>query len=92
MTLRALNVQLLYHEISARKLDNATLVGSPSRRGRERGKRETAANKKERKSPRAHKREEEAEEIGTRSLYGGAAAVAAATLLRKCSHLITHAI
>lgn len=27
VTLRALNIQLLYHEISARKLDNATLVG-----------------------------------------------------------------
>lgn len=53
---------------------------------------------KEEENPRGHTREkegeEEAEEIGTRSLYGGGGNSGAATAvsLGKCSHLITHAI
>lgn len=98
VTLRALNIQLLYHEISARKLDNATLVGSSSGRGRGRGERETAAtDKRGRKSPRAHERE------GGRGRGGGDrykesiweegnSGAATAVSLGKCSHLITHAI
>lgn len=98
VTLRALNIQLLYHEISARKLDNATLVGSPSGRGRGRGERETAAtDKRGRKSPRAHEREGGRGRGGgdryKESIWeGGNSGAATAVSLGKCSHLITHAI
>lgn len=99
VTLRALNIQLLYHEISARKLDNATLVGSPSGRGRGRGESGRRRQRiKEEENPRGHTRERRrARKRRRRSVQGvymggGNSGAATAASLGKCSHLITHAI
>lgn len=74
-----MNVQLLYHEISARKLDNAT-------RRRRSGGRQAAADKRGRKSRRAHDEAAGDEEIGTRRAYEGAAAVSQSREMQPPHH------